>query len=156
MVAKSKLLTTAAVALFLTGCDLGPSNPRTEMYVRVPSPTAPKFTTTLATILEEQGLSVSTGRTTEPEPRTTFVLEAKSWSVRVWAQNAVLDPAASAACGYPPQVSGERTQYIVSVQRRSPLWAKRAQDFFTDLRKKLVRRGYIVAERQMPCERLTV
>jgi hypothetical protein len=145
----------AACAMLLTACDLGPSNPDTEMYVRVPTREASTFTSILASVLKEKGLSASTGRTTEPAPATTYVLEAKSWAVRVWAQNAVLDPQAGLACGYPSEVSGERSQYLVSVQRRWPLAAQRARETFAELRKSFEQRGYTVAQRQMPCEPLS-
>jgi len=138
----------------LTSCDLGPSNPETEMYVRVAPKDAEKFTLLLASILKKEGLSASVGRTAEPLPATNHVLDAKNLNVRVWAQNAVLDAEEGKACGYPFLSPVEQTQYLVSVQRRSPLSERRAREMFAQLRTKLVERGYTIAARQMPCQPL--
>jgi len=148
-------LTVIALSALLAACDLGPRDPGTVMYVRVPSPKAPAFTTILASMLKDEGLNASIGRTTEPEPRTGYVLDAKNLNVRVRAENAVLGPTESRACGYPSEVSWEQTQYVVSIQRRSPFAATRTRELFTELRSKLVQRGFTVAARQMPCKQLT-
>ena len=148
-------LTIVGVASLLAACDLGPPDPATEMYVRVPSSSAPEFTSTLATMLKDTGLRASIGQSTAPAPGTTYVLDAKNLSVRIRAQNVVLSPAEAMACGYPAEVSREQTQYLVSVQRRSPLATDRARLLFTELKNKLGQRGYIIAGRQMPCARLT-
>jgi len=141
-----------AIAVVLGSCDLGPSNPDTTMYVRVPLRHADSFTAMLASILKNEGLSTSIGRTVDPAPVTNHVLEAKSLNVSVWAQNAVLDPEAGKACGYDPPFSPvERTQYVVSVNRRHPLAERRARQTFVRLWKVLAERGYPVARRQMPC-----
>src|SRR4030095_13274417 len=94
-----------AIAKVLASCDLGPDNPDTTMYVRVPLRHADGFTAMLASMLKDEGLSTSIGRTVDPAPATTHVLDAKSLNVRVWAQNAVLDPEPGKACGYDPPFS---------------------------------------------------
>jgi hypothetical protein len=143
------------LGMVLTSCDLGPSDRDTEMYVRVPPEEAEKFTSTLASVLKNEGLSASLGRTTERFPRTNHVLHATSLNVRVWAQNAVLDPEESKACGYPAFSPVEQTQYVVSVQRRTPLSGGRARRIFDQVRATLAQRGYAIAPRQMPCQPLT-
>ena len=141
-----------AVALVLASCDVGPDNPDTTMYVRVPLRHADGFTAMLASMLNDEGLSTSIGRTVDPAPATNHVLDAKSLNVRVWAQNAVLDPEPGKACGYDPPFSPvEQTQYVVSVNRRHPLAEQRARQMFVNLWKALTERGYTVARRQMPC-----
>jgi len=140
------------IALLLTACDTGPFNPDTEMYVRVQLQDAEKFTVSLAALLEEEGLNASVGRTTEPFPSTNHVLEGTNWSVRVWAQNAVLDPEPGKACGYDPPFSAvEQTQYVIAVNRRHPLAERQAKQTFVRLWNALAQRGYTVAHRQMPC-----
>jgi hypothetical protein len=143
-----------ATGLLLAACDLGPNNPETEMYVGVRPPEAERFTATLASILKDEGISASVGRTVDPLPATNHLLEGRSWQVRVWAQNAVLDPEEGVGCGYPPLSPVDQTQYVVSVQRRNPLSERRAGELFARLRAKLVGRGYKVTAQQMPCERL--
>ena len=141
-----------SIAIVLASCDLGPSNPDTTMYVRVPFRHADNFTPMLAAILKDQGLSTSIGRTVDPAPFTNHVLEAKSLNVNVWAQNVLLDPEEGKACGYdPPWRPTEQTQYLVSVNRRHPLAERRARQTFVRLWKALAERGYTVARRQMPC-----
>ena len=142
------------LVLLLTACDLGPFDQDTEMYVRVPPQDAEKFTASLASLLREEGINASVGRTIEPYPSTNHVLDGTSWSVRVWAQNAVLDPEEGKACGYPPFGPVEQTQYLVSVQRRSPISESRAQEMFARLKTKLSERGYRITARQTPCEPL--
>lgn len=143
----------AGFAAFLTSCDLGNVDPDTEMYVRVPASDMGGFLSALAAILRQDGLSASTGDS--PVTGTTLhVLDAKNLSLRVWAQNAVLSSEENAACGYSAVTSVERTQYLVSVQRRSPLGQQKARELFTALRREFVRRGYVVASGQMPCEPL--
>jgi hypothetical protein len=147
-----KHLSVVAIATVLASCDLGPSNPDTTMYVRVPLAHADHFTAMLASILKDEGLSTSIGRTADTAPATIHVLEAKSLNLSVWAQNAVLDPEAGKACGYDPPFSPvEQTQYVVSVNRRHPLAERRARQTFVRLWKVLAERGYPVARRQMPC-----
>ena len=141
--------------LLLTACDLGPFNPDTVMYVRVPPQDAEKFTGSLASLLKEEGISASMGQTVEPYPSTNHVLEGTNWSVRVWAQNAVLDPEEGKACGYPPLGPVEQTQYLVSVQRRSPISESRAREIFARLKTKLLERGYTITALQTPCEPLS-
>jgi len=122
------------------------------MYVQVPLRQADGFTATLASILNSEGLSASVGRTGDPSPATNHVLDAKSLGVRVWAQNAVLDPEHGNACGYkPPFSSVEQTQYVIAVNRRHPLAGRQAQQTFVKLWNELRQRGYTVARRQMPC-----
>ena len=144
-----------AFGVVLTSCDMGPSNSDTEMYVRVPPQDAQKFMATLASILGDEGVSASVGRTAESPPATNHILEAKSLNVRVWAQNVVLDPEEGKACGYPFLNPVEQTQYVVSVQRRSPLSEDRARQMFAKLRTKLVERGYTITARQMSCQPLS-
>lgn len=141
--------------LLLTACDLGPFNLDTVMYVRVPPQDAERFTSLLASLLKEEGISASLGRTVEPFPSTNHLLEGTSWSVRVWSQNAVLDPKEGEACGYPPHGPVEQTQYLVSVQRRSPMSEGRAREVFARLKTKLLERGYEITARQTPCEPLS-
>ena len=141
--------------LLLSACDLGPLNPDTVMYVRVPPQDSEKFTASLASLLKEEGISASVARTIEPFPSTNHVLEGTNWSVRVWAQNAVLDPEEGKACGYPPLGPVEQTQYLVSVQRRSPMSKSRAREMFARLKTKLLERGYKITPRQTPCEPLS-
>jgi hypothetical protein len=141
-----------AFAIVLASCELGPSNPDTTMYVRVPLRHADSFTVMLASILKDEGLRTSIGRTVDPAPATNHVLDAKSFNVSVWAQNAVLDPEPGKACGYDRPFSPvEQTQYVVSVNRRHPLAGGRARQVFVRLWKALAKRGYTVARRQMPC-----
>ena len=106
----------------------------------------------LASMLKEEGLSTSVGRTVDPVPATNHVLDAKSLNVRVWAQNAVFDPEPGRACGYDPPFSAvEQTQYVVAVNRRHPLAERQAKRMFASLWNALAKRGYTVARRQMPC-----
>jgi len=143
-----------AFGLLLTACDLGPFDPDKVMYVRVPPQDAEMFAASLALLLKEEGINASVGRTVEPYPSTNHVLDGTSWSVRVWAQNAVLDREEGIACGYPPLGPVEQTQYLVSVQRRSPISESRAQEIFVRLKTKLSERGYRITARQTPCEPL--
>jgi hypothetical protein len=106
----------------------------------------------LASILKDDGLNTSIGRTVDPLPATSHVLDAKSLNVRVWAQNAVLDPEPGKACGYDPPFSAvEQTQYVVAVNRRHPLAERQARQMFVKLWRTFDERGYTVAHRQMPC-----
>jgi hypothetical protein len=143
----------ALFGLVLASCDLGPSNPDTVMYVRVPPQEAQRFTAMLATILQSEGLSASVGRTVDPYPATNHILEGTSLRVRVWAQNAVLDPEEGKACGHSTSPV-EQTQYVVSVQRRNPLSEGRARQIFSSLKAKFAERGYTVEAHQMPCQPL--
>jgi hypothetical protein len=149
---RPKHWSVVAIAIVLASCDLGPSNPDTTMYVRVPLRHADSFTAMLASILKDEGLSTSIGRTVDPAQATNHVLEAKNLNVNVWAQNAVLDPEPGKACGYDPTFSPvEQTQYVVKVNRRHPLAERRARQTFVRLWKALSERGYRVARSQMPC-----
>lgn len=122
------------------------------MYVQVPFRQAGGFTALLASMLDNEGLRASIGRTVDPSPATNHVLDAKSLSVRVWAQNAVLDPEPGKACGYEPHSSPvEQIQYVIAVNRRHPLAERQAQQTFVKLWNELRQRGYAVARRQMPC-----
>jgi len=144
-----------AMAMALASCDMGPNNPDTTMYVRVPLRHAEGFTVMLASMLKDEGLSTSIGRTVDAPPAINHVLDARSLSVRVWAQNAMLDPEPGKACGYDPPFSPvEQTQYVIAVNRRHPLAEQQAQQTFVNLWKALAHRGYTVARRQMPCLRL--
>ena len=143
------------LGLLATACDLGPFNPDTVMFVRVPQQDAEEFTASLASLLKEEGINASVGRTIDPFPSTNHLLEGRSWSVRVWAQNAVLDPEEGKACGYPHAGPVEQTQYLISVQRRNPMSDSRARQMFAKLKTKLLERGYKVTARQTPCESLS-
>jgi len=152
MQTRPKLWWVMAMAMALASCDYGPDNPNTTMYVRVPLRHADGFTPMLASMLKEEGLSTSVGRTVDPVPATNHVLDAKSLNVRVWAQNAVFDPEPGRACGYDPPFSAvEQTQYVVAVNRRHPLAERQAKRMFASLWNALAKRGYTVARRQMPC-----
>ena len=140
------------MAMVLASCDLGPDNPETTMYVRVPLRHADGFTAMLASMLKDEGLNTSIGRTVDPSPATNHVLDAKNRYVRVWAQNAVLDPEPGKACGYDPPFSPvEQTQYVVVVNRRHPLGERQARQMFVRLWRALNERGYTVGYRQTPC-----
>lgn len=103
-------------------------------------------------MLEDEGLRLSIGRTIAPFPATNHVLEAKNLSVSVYAQNAVLDPDESKACGYDSPLSPvDQTQYVVSVNRRHPFADRQAREVYVRLWKKLADHGYTVADTQMPC-----
>lgn len=137
--ARPRRWSVIAMAMVLASCGLGPDNPNTTMYVRVPLHHSDEFTAMLASMLKDEGLNTSIGRTVDPAPATAHVLEAKSLNVRVWAQNAVLDPEPGRACGYdPPFSTVEQTQYVVAVNRRHPLAERRAA---ADVRETMARVG---------------
>ena len=156
MLFKTALRSCLAMAGFavLVSCGLGPSDPATEMYVQVPQASADDFTGALAEILKKQGFGASIGRTTDPSPSTNHVLEARSLYVRVWSQNAVLDPGDDKTCGYPGWSPVDRMQYLVSVQPMFSVFKNRARSTFVTLKSELMKRGYRITNQQLRCQSL--
>jgi hypothetical protein len=134
-------LPIVAVAL-LTSCM--ESEPSTELRICVNPETASVFTERLGGVLTRYGFTVARGRAVDEHGNSNFVLEAKHGNVRVWVQNAPLNPPSdvSNAENYSPGLGIDPNEYFVSVQARFPVLPTKARAVFARLRSDLLKLGY--------------
>jgi hypothetical protein len=145
-----RILPIVAVVL-LTSCM--ESEPSTELRVCVDSTTASAFTERLGGLLKRYGFTVARGRAVDEHGNSNFVLEAKHGNVRVWAQNAPLNPPSEVSNveNYSPGLGIDPNEYFVSVQARLPVLPTKAKTVFARLRSDLLTLGYREASGSGEC-----
>lgn len=153
--------------LFAGGCAylawpllfLGPDDPRTSMYVQVPiGPTSGSFNEKLSSMLEGEGFhpnSTSISSPDDPE-NPMYIVEARGVFTRVWSQNQLLSREEAFACGYRPSeedlIVNDERQYRIAVTS-IPFFRARAQATFAALKAELLRNGYGMSAKPLPCQR---
>ena len=138
---------------------LGPDDPNTSMYVQVPrKEITGTFNDTLSTILRKQGFQPSSNSITSPDDsrNPTYVLQAQGAFIRVWSQTLPLSRDEAVNCGYTLSNesfgANDQRQYLVAVTS-IPFFSGRAQNTVTELRDELLRDGYGVSSKPLPCQR---
>jgi hypothetical protein len=152
--------------LFTAGCAyfawpllfLGPDDPNTSMYVQVPAgQKAGTFNDRLAAILRKQGLHPSSASisSTDASRSAMHVLEAQSALIRVWSQTMPLSRDEAISCGYSLSKdsfgANDQRQYLVAVTA-IPFFSSRAEAAFGSLKGQLLRSGYGVSAKPLPCQ----
>jgi hypothetical protein len=111
-------------SIILASC--GYSGDAATIYVLTPPDRASRFTEDLAAIAQRHGLAPNPGRATDDKGHEVYVLEAKNTWVRLWGENVPLsgreDPA---RCGEYDEPHSDPGQYVVTLDRRFPLIAKK-------------------------------
>lgn len=128
------------------------SDPAMKMYFCVNPKTSTEFTSELATILRRHGFDPAQGKAVDEYGHTNFVLEADARFVRIWAQNAPVDPPREVPNlqNYAAGLSVDPNQYVISVQARIPFVRSRARRTFESLRDELRRSGFRECSRVKP------